>query len=356
MKKIAYVPMSSNYSAPGDRRRFCSFLKNKKIDFEFYDKNKIYDVIVISQNADLSYWANFKKGKTKIIFDFCDAYLFEELSFRKVLRGIGKYITKQNVYLNFNYVKLIKKVCSNSDAIICTTEAQKNKLLKYCNNVEIILDTQENEISPLVKADIQPMNNKSDKLNIFWEGQAGNLNSLNKIIELLNEFLSKDLINIFFLTDKKSQYFSRINIYRDTNKILKNKFKNSKNVFLIEWNKENLSRIGKKCDIGIIPVINHHNGMYAHKPANKLHLMWRLGLPVLASPTPAIIRSNEISGINLLCYKKKDWIKFINFFLKNKQDIQMISNKLKIVVKENFSDDKEFKKWDLVFEKINSPI
>ena len=349
MKKIAYVPMSDDFSAPGDRRRAYGYLKKKLINFEKYNKNESYDYIIISQNADLSYWANFRKENTKLIFDFCDAYLFEKLSIRKIFRGLGKFITKQNINLNLNYEKLIKKVCANSDYIICTTEIQKQKLLNYCKNVKIILDMQEEEI---VHNNYLSTKKDLNKLNLFWEGQAGNISSFANILSLLNEFLEKDLINLFFVTDKKIKIFSGINLYSDTDKKLKKLFNNSENVFLYEWSNENLSKVASKCDIGLIPVIDPVNGMYANKPANKLHLMWRLGLPVIASSTPAIKLSNEVSGINLLCYEKNDWIKFINFFLNNKNDIKILGKQLKEIANSKFSDTSELNKWNSIFKDI----
>ncbi len=349
MKKIAYVPMSKNFSAPGDRRRAYGYFKKQKINFEQYNKEENYDYIVISQNADLSYWANFKKKNTKLIFDFCDAYLFEKLSTRKIFRGIGKFITKQNIYLNLNYEKLLKRVCFNSDYVICTTEIQKQKLLNYCKNVKIILDMQEEDV---VYDNNSNPEKDLNKLNLFWEGQAGNISSFNNILPLLNEFLKKDLINLFFVTDKKMKIFSGVNLYNNTNKKIKKLFNNSKNVFLYDWNNKNLSEVASKCDIGLIPVVDPINGMYAHKPANKLHLMWRLGLPVLASATPAMKLSNEVSGINLLCNEKKDWVKFINFFLNNKNDIQILGKQLREIANSKFSDTAELNKWNSIFKDI----
>ena len=99
-------------------------------------------------------------------------------------------------------------------------------------------------------------------------------------------------------------------------------------------------------------MIDPINGMYAHKPANKLHLMWRLGLPVLASATPAIKFSSEVSGINLLCNEKKDWVKFINFFLNNKNDIKILGKQLREIANSKFSDIEELNKWNSIFREI----
>ena len=86
--KIAYESMSENYQAPGDRRRFYGFAKKYSLNFTKFNSQKKYDYIVLTQNADLTYWLNYEKKDTKIIFDITDDYLEEKDNFRKIFRGI----------------------------------------------------------------------------------------------------------------------------------------------------------------------------------------------------------------------------------------------------------------------------
>ena len=73
MTKIAYVGMSSKLNAPGDRRRFSGYAKSRLIKIEKFNEKKKYDLIVLSQMADLSFFLNYNKKNSKIIFNFVDA-------------------------------------------------------------------------------------------------------------------------------------------------------------------------------------------------------------------------------------------------------------------------------------------
>ena len=154
MIRVAYVGMSNDYKLPGDRRRFSGFAKYSHLKIENFKPNKKYDLIVLSQKADLSYFYKLDLGNTKIIFDFIDAYLHETLSIKQIFRGLLKYLTGQNKFLHLNYKNLIIKICRKANYIICTSEAQKKEIRKYNKNVEIILDAHQKELGKIsVKSD-----------------------------------------------------------------------------------------------------------------------------------------------------------------------------------------------------------
>ena len=67
--------MSKNYQAAGDKRRFVYYAKKRNLSFEIANPSKKYDLVVLSQNADLSIWCNYDRGGAKIIYDFIDSYL-----------------------------------------------------------------------------------------------------------------------------------------------------------------------------------------------------------------------------------------------------------------------------------------
>ena len=52
--RIGYVPYSQSFEKPGDKRRFVHYAKSRNIPFEIVDPKKSYDLIVLSQVADLS--------------------------------------------------------------------------------------------------------------------------------------------------------------------------------------------------------------------------------------------------------------------------------------------------------------
>jgi hypothetical protein len=343
--KIAYLPMSQNFKAPGDRRRFYGFAKKKKLKIELYNSNVHYDYIVITQKADLSFWSKFKKNNTKIIFDLCDAYLLEDFSLKKTFRGTAKFLSRQNLYFNFNYEQLIKKMCLNSNTVICTTAKQKKSILPYCSDVRIILDLFDDDLQHNKKKNKFP----NRVLSLFWEGQSGNLNSLKSISNVLNFFLKKNLVKLNVVTDLSYNFIPGINFKLSSINFLKNILNVKKNIYLYEWTKENLINISQESDVGIIPMKNFLNGMYANKPANKMHLMWKLGLPVLASPSYSHSLSQRQSGIDLLCKNEQDWKKKIFFFINYQKEIISIRDQLLIHSNTFLLDKKELSEWENIF-------
>jgi len=54
--RIGYGGTSRDFTAPQDRRRFCFWASNREGDFELADPSKQYDLVVLTQMADLSQW------------------------------------------------------------------------------------------------------------------------------------------------------------------------------------------------------------------------------------------------------------------------------------------------------------
>ena len=70
--RIGYVPMSNSFNSPGIRR-FVYYASKRNLTFEIADPLKKYDLVVITQNADLSIWSQYEAGGAKIVYDFIDS-------------------------------------------------------------------------------------------------------------------------------------------------------------------------------------------------------------------------------------------------------------------------------------------
>ena len=89
--KIGYVPYLPDLSQPADRRRFPYFAKRNNVQFEVADKNKPYDIILLTASSNLSGWLIYKKKhpKTKFIFEMVDSLIFSSNIFNTLFKGIG---------------------------------------------------------------------------------------------------------------------------------------------------------------------------------------------------------------------------------------------------------------------------
>ena len=65
------MPFSPTLKAPGDRRRFVAYAEARNLPFELARFDQHYDVVVLSEIADISIWSDYQQGK--IVFDFIDS-------------------------------------------------------------------------------------------------------------------------------------------------------------------------------------------------------------------------------------------------------------------------------------------
>ena len=137
--RVGYVPYSPNFTKPGDRRRFVYYATMRGIDFENADPSKEYDLVVLSARADISVWSKYPKGK--LVYDLIDSYLaIPRTDLKGQLRGLFKFLSRQNRYLQLDHWKAIGAMCIRADAVVCSTEEQKLDILKFSSNVHRVLD------------------------------------------------------------------------------------------------------------------------------------------------------------------------------------------------------------------------
>lgn len=102
--KIGYTPYSSNFSQPGDQRRFCYYAAKRDINFEIAEPSGNYDIVIVTERGDISVWSAYKKGSTKVIYEFIDSYLaILRYDLKGIFRGLAKYVTGENRPLILNY-------------------------------------------------------------------------------------------------------------------------------------------------------------------------------------------------------------------------------------------------------------
>src|SRR5262249_10506730 len=120
------------------------------------------------------------------------------------------------------------------------------------------------------------------------------------------------------------------------------------NVFLYAWNEHTFSPIVRTCDLALIP-IPLHNPLLAGKPENRLLLFWRMGLPVLASATPAHTRAMKQCGLDMTCTTQQDWLSALEYYASNEPARKHAGQAGKAFVEANHSEEKTLELWDKVF-------
>jgi len=343
--KIFYDSYSKDFSHVADRRRFGGFLKFFNIESLPETGFKDADLIVLSQASNLSEWVKRGKGGSKLIFDFCDAYLLEPPSFKSRFRGLFKYLVGQEKYFYVSYKKLQQKVLKMADAVICASNEQKESILPYCANTHVILDFQEKDISH------KKNNYLSGKaINLLWEGLPSSLITFKEFDQILLELNKKFVVNLHLITDLQIPVLRNM-FMRSTSKYIKKIFPSFPNVFLYQWNKEMFSVIATACDIAVIP-IDVSNPLLKAKAANKLHLLWRMGIPVITSATPSYCESMANAKQDIYCVDSKEWYSKLELLAKDEQERKRLGELGYTFVQSYHSDKAEAKRWNEVFRSI----
>ena len=346
--RIGYVPISNSLNSPGDKRRFTYYANKRNLNFEIADPLKKYDVIVITQNADLSIWSQYDTGGAKIVYDFIDSYLASpKNNIKGWLRGLAKYLSGQSRHLKLDHWKAIGEMCSRADAVVCSTQEQRADILKFCLNVHIILDAHMG-VARMVKTDFTG----SRPFRVVWGGLPQNIGSLKLLSAILDRLRVEYPVEVHIVTDPSydNRYlgkYGKISTLDVARKILPS-------VRFHEWKEVDCADIICSCDLAVIP-LNLNDTFSAGKPENKLLLLWRMAMPVVTSATPAYVRAMHAAGMNYTAKNEADWLAMLESLICDAVAREQAGLKGKAYVESEFSEATFLAQWDAVFESLGWP-
>ena len=344
--RIAFDPISHDLNHPADRRKFCYFANAINLKYEIYHPKKEYDLVIISETSDISYWSR-KKKVPKIIFNLNDSYLAEGLTFRSSLRGLAKFISRQSKYLEIDFASTLKKMCRRADAVICSTPIQKKTIEEYCRNTHIMFDAHFSEIN------MQKKDYTAHKpFRLIWEGLPTNSYQLAYLSKLICQSNLKDYIDLNVITDKYTYKLMNRFLKVDTQEYL-NRMEIKSHFH--EWSIKNLQEVSINSDLAIIP-IDINNPMMIGKPENKLLLFWRLGLPTLVSATPSYENAMKMSNQNYFIKDDSEWISLIKELMDSKEKRIEAGTKGFEYVTKNYNKNEFLKRWESIFKSVGYSI
>ena len=297
--KIGYAGYSPDFSAPGDRRRFCAYAGHRNLAFERADLSKSYDLVVVTHNGDVPGWTVRKRNqgdRLKVVFELVDSYLTETDPIRRLSKGIARYGLGIDSRLCPDFLATLIRAFETADAVICSTPEQQSEIARYNRNVFVSFDWFDNELGA-PKTDFR----RGKKLRIGWEGQAVTAPNLQVIRETLNAL--KDQIELHVVTDPLlHRHFGRFRAYPTIRAF--DDFECD--VVLHPWVGQSFSQHITDADLAVI-AIDKSNPLALGKPDNKLVMLWKLGMPVLATDSPAYSRAMGAAGIDMLCADAGEW-------------------------------------------------
>jgi len=298
--RLGYVPCAADHSAPGDRRRFAHWAAARGVWLAHPSPGDDLDLVVLSARADISRWAAEPRGRTRLAYDLVDSYLaVRQRSPADLARGMGKSLLRQHRRWTPSFTSAVIAMCRRADAVICSTPEQRETISRYCGDVRVILDIHEQELVPAPRP-------ASDDgvLRLLWEGLPDNLTGFHDALSpALAQLHQEQPVELHIVTDETSaRWLGRVGRHRTRDALAALPVP----ALLHPWSTGALVSVAGACHAGIIPLALD-NAFAMGKPENKLLLMWRLGLPVVTSATPAYRRVMRAAGHDLTCTTAQDW-------------------------------------------------
>ena len=346
--RVGYVPLSRDFHQPGDRRRFIFYAQERHISFELADPSESYDVIVLTQNADLSVWGKYNLGRAKIVYDFIDSYLaIPKSDIKGWIRGPAKYLSGQSRHFYIDHWKAIGEICNRADAVVCSTQEQQADISEFCSNVHIILDAQA-EVVRKVKDNY--ISHKPFRL--AWEGLPQNLGSLKPIAEVLAASRLRNGIELHIITDPfYKRYLGRYWSVNSRDVISELQL----TCVLHDWHRDTLADIVCDCDLAVIP-INMSDPFAKGKPENKLLLFWRMGMPAVVSATPSYSRTMCAAGLDDAVNDDEGWLEKLASFMQDESLRERAALLGKLHVDGHYSASDLLACWDRMFESLGFSV
>lgn len=341
--KIGYWPYGAGLDKAGDRRRFVFYAKEKHVQYEIANSQKEYDLVYLTMGCNIADWLAYKKKfpAVRIVYEIIDSYFFQKPGILTRSMGLIRFLIGKESTLYFNYVSAIKQMLTVADAVVCSSESQRQFILAFNKNTHVSLDYFDNELTHR-----KTEYNSSGKLKLVWEGQAYTVRNLLKIKEVFRRLADK--VELHVITDPVIIYPFKI-FNKKTSRVLDNI---PCDVYYYPWEKETFSQHIAAADLAIIP-IDKQDGLHWNKPENKLLLLWQVGIPVLTSDTPAYKNVMTNAGIPFLCSNIDEWETAINNYINMPEaERQLIAGKAANYLNWHHTKELIIKNWDSIFTSV----
>ena len=347
--RIGYAGYSRDFSAPGDRRRFAAYAKLKGLPIEQAEPSRPCDLAYITYSGDLPGWIERKRregDRLKLVFELIDGYFTQTNPVRRYLKGTARRLLGTDSGFSPDLRKTLIRACAAADAVICSTDEQRETIRRYNPNVFMSFDHFGDELGA-AKADYA----RSGKLKVVWEGQSTTLPNLQVIREPLNDL--RDRLELHVVTDPViHRYFARFGAYPSMRALAGVEC----DKHFHRWDQATFSSDITAGDIAVIP-IERANALWWAKPENKLVLLWKLGMPVLTTATPVYQRVMGAAGLDMSCATAAEWGRQLERLIAaSPAALQAIGSECRSYAERTYSKEEFVRRFDQAFEAIGLSV
>ena len=315
----------------------------RKLVFDVVSGWDSHDIIVLSPRADVTRWADAPSNKL-IVVDLPDAVLAERRGLKRSLRGLAKWVAGEAHRPVLDYHRAVARLLERADAVVCSTEEHAVKIALCSKNVHPITDLL-GEIECL-----SPRSRKSHRLDIVWEGLTATLPALRSVTPALRDLARDHEIRLHLVTDLLAPRHMNRFFPRRTEDLIAGW---GIDIRLYQWSTDTLTEVANECDIALVPV-DLTNPMAVGKAENRMVIFWRLGLPVVASATPANVRASSLAGLGdrVLCSTAEDWRLTLERLHVGPEERLEIASAGQAVAVSSYSEESLAQRWDRLFESL----
>lgn len=347
--RVGYVPYSVDLSEPGDRRRFAFYARRRGLTLErAQPSDDDLDVVMLSTRADIIRWRH-TQGPARIVYEVIDSYFaLPRRDPRNLGRSIAKWLSGETARPALNYRRAMEAMCERADAVVCSTIEQRETILAMCPNVHVILDYHGDDVTAH-KVDYR----SQGPPKIVWEGLPYTLDTLTTIAPVLRDLQRGRGAEVRLVTDPVfKQYAGRFR-RRSTREIADRLLDGYE---LHAWSPPTLADVATASDVAIIPA-DLEDPFSAGKPENKLLLLWRMGLPVVAAATPAYARAMAaVETPWLACSTQSEWRAALEGLIDDEGARRQAGSVGRAYVEANASEEQILSAWDALFQSLGFEV
>ncbi|MGH2498862.1 MAG: hypothetical protein ACRDF0_02025 [Candidatus Limnocylindria bacterium] len=341
--RVGYAPYSSALTLPGDRRRFAFYAERRGVGYEIADPDREYDLVVLSERADILTWSRRPLG-TRIVYDLIDAYLsLPRRSIANRLRGVARFLGGELRRPTLDYHSAVEAMCRRADAVVCSTPEQRTQISEHCANVHVVLDAHGADVR-MRKTDY----GLRTGFDVVWEGLPYTLDQLAIALPALRELASSVPVTLHVVTDPATYRLAGRWLPRSTESLVRRLFAPA---IFHRWDRSTLSAVVTACDVAIIP-LRMADPFAAGKPENKLLLLWGMGMPVVASATPAYRRAMDEAGVATYCRDDAEWAHWLSVMWRDRAMREETGRRGQVYVEREHTDEHLLARWDRVFASV----
>jgi len=342
--RVGYVPYSASLTQPADRRRFPFYAERRGIDFELASPSEAYDVVIVTPRANLTEWSGYRPGRSKLIFDMVDSYLdLPRADPKALLRGPAKFLAGEAPHPFFSYRHAIERILERADAATLATPEQAAVAVSFCPNSHAILDFQSRMVQR-IKEDYRI----GSPVHLVWEGLGENVRWISEMAQALEEVASDQPLVLHLVTAIEYGQFVQRFWRRRTSRVAGRIFSD---VRVYQWSEQMVSVIATACDLAVIP-LPLHRPLERGKPESKLVSFWRMGMPTVASSTPAYVRTMREAGQGFHCADQSEWRDTLIRLIQNQDARAQAGQGGRTFAELRYGDERLLEAWDDVFDSL----